>query len=102
MGCVYVWGGGGGVGIYVGLLLVFVHLLPCAKEVGKNFSPILFAHTPHTFCILYYNFLWKNILCRFLGHFQPQQGKPALWELDSDQHYPAGRNGLTNVDEDGR
>ncbi|KAK7349334.1 hypothetical protein VNO77_06616 [Canavalia gladiata] len=23
----------------------------------------------------------------FLGHFQPQQGKPALWELDSDQHY---------------
>ncbi|MCL7021908.1 hypothetical protein MKW94_018581 [Papaver nudicaule] len=25
----------------------------------------------------------------FLGHFQPQQGKPALWELDSDQHYNA-------------
>ncbi|KAJ7957243.1 Phosphoinositide phosphatase family protein [Quillaja saponaria] len=32
----------------------------------------------------------------FLGHFQPQQGKPALWELDSDQHYD--RHG----DEDGR
>ncbi|KAJ7942466.1 Phosphoinositide phosphatase [Quillaja saponaria] len=27
----------------------------------------------------------------FLGHFQPQQGKPALWELDSDQHYNVGR-----------
>ncbi|KAJ8479227.1 hypothetical protein OPV22_022954 [Ensete ventricosum] len=27
----------------------------------------------------------------FLGHFQPQQGKPALWELDSDQHYNIGR-----------
>lgn len=24
---------------------------------------------------------------RFLGYFQPQQGKPALWELDSDQHH---------------
>ncbi|OMO67110.1 hypothetical protein CCACVL1_20784 [Corchorus capsularis] len=37
----------------------------------------------------------------FLGHFQPQPGKPALWELGSDQHY-WGRNGETTVDEDGR
>ncbi|KAJ4959466.1 hypothetical protein NE237_026577 [Protea cynaroides] len=29
----------------------------------------------------------------FLGHFQPQEGKPALWELDSDQHYNVGRRG---------
>ncbi|KAL6010530.1 hypothetical protein ACLOJK_000964 [Asimina triloba] len=29
----------------------------------------------------------------FLGHFQPQQGKPALWELGSDQHHDFGRNG---------
>jgi len=29
----------------------------------------------------------------FLGHFQPQQGKPALWKLDSDQHYTIGRQG---------
>ncbi|KAG6395653.1 hypothetical protein SASPL_141776 [Salvia splendens] len=29
----------------------------------------------------------------FLGHFQPQQGKPALWELDSDQHYGVGKRG---------
>ncbi|KAK7294505.1 hypothetical protein RJT34_17394 [Clitoria ternatea] len=29
----------------------------------------------------------------FLGHFQPQQGKPALWELDSDQHYTVGKRG---------
>ncbi|PON66063.1 SAC domain containing protein [Parasponia andersonii] len=34
----------------------------------------------------------------FLGHFQPQQGKPALWELNSDQHYDFGRD----RDEDGR
>uniref|UniRef100_A0A803KQX3 SAC domain-containing protein n=1 Tax=Chenopodium quinoa TaxID=63459 RepID=A0A803KQX3_CHEQI len=27
----------------------------------------------------------------FLGHFQPEVGKPALWELDSDQHYSIGR-----------
>ncbi|KAJ4708709.1 Phosphoinositide phosphatase family protein [Melia azedarach] len=38
----------------------------------------------------------------FLGHFQPQQGKPALWELDSDQHYSTGRHGQTNLDENGR
>ncbi|KAK7388311.1 hypothetical protein VNO78_23125 [Psophocarpus tetragonolobus] len=29
----------------------------------------------------------------FLGHFQPQQGKPALWELGSDQLYNTGRHG---------
>ncbi|KAI9102897.1 hypothetical protein K1719_023336 [Acacia pycnantha] len=29
----------------------------------------------------------------FLGHFQPQQGQPALWELDSDQHVHVGRHG---------
>lgn len=43
-----------------------------------------------------------KFIFRFLGHFQPQQDKPALWELDSDQHYGMGRNGQTNVDEDGR
>ncbi|CAL1399579.1 unnamed protein product [Linum trigynum] len=26
----------------------------------------------------------------FLGYFQPQPGKPALWELDSDHHYNIG------------
>ncbi|XP_022636154.1 phosphoinositide phosphatase SAC3 isoform X4 [Vigna radiata var. radiata] len=30
---------------------------------------------------------------RFLGHFQPQVGKPALWDLGSDQHYDIGRHG---------
>ncbi|CAH1425401.1 unnamed protein product [Lactuca virosa] len=29
----------------------------------------------------------------FLGHYQPQIGKPALWELDSDQHYDVGSRG---------
>ncbi|WOL02658.1 phosphoinositide phosphatase SAC3-like [Canna indica] len=33
----------------------------------------------------------QNAINLFLGHFQPQQGKPALWELDSDQHYNIGR-----------
>ncbi|OAY66692.1 Phosphoinositide phosphatase SAC2 [Ananas comosus] len=37
----------------------------------------------------------------FLGHFQPQQGRPALWELDSDQHYNIGRRG-TLTDESAR
>lgn len=30
---------------------------------------------------------------RFLGHFQPQQGKPAPWELGSDQHYDVEKHG---------
>lgn len=30
----------------------------------------------------------------FLGHYQPQPGKPALWELDSDQHYNVRRIGV--------
>ncbi|XP_017649486.1 phosphoinositide phosphatase SAC2-like isoform X1 [Gossypium arboreum] len=38
----------------------------------------------------------------FLGHFQPQQGKPALWELDSDQHYSVGRHGPNLLNEDAR
>ncbi|KAB1218309.1 Phosphoinositide phosphatase SAC2 [Morella rubra] len=28
----------------------------------------------------------------FLGYFHPQQGKPVLWELDSDQRYDVGRS----------
>lgn len=32
-------------------------------------------------------------MIRFLGHYQPQIGKPALWELDSDQHYDVGSRG---------
>ncbi|XP_020587371.1 phosphoinositide phosphatase SAC4-like isoform X2 [Phalaenopsis equestris] len=28
----------------------------------------------------------------FLGHFQPQEGRAALWELGSDQHYNIGRH----------
>ncbi|KAK8988751.1 hypothetical protein V6N11_030128 [Hibiscus sabdariffa] len=38
----------------------------------------------------------------FLGHFQPQQGKPALWELDSDQHYCVGRHGPNLFNENAR
>ncbi|KAK9099603.1 hypothetical protein Syun_026648 [Stephania yunnanensis] len=38
----------------------------------------------------------------FLGHFQPQQDKPALWELDSDQHYNIGRRDLPFGEEKNR
>ncbi|KAG5012540.1 hypothetical protein JHK86_024801 [Glycine max] len=34
-----------------------------------------------------------------LGHFQPQQGNPALWEVDSDQHYTVKKHGLYVVDD---
>ncbi|KAE9616001.1 putative SAC domain-containing protein [Lupinus albus] len=33
----------------------------------------------------------------FLGHFQPQQDKPALWQMDSDQHYLAGKHAPHSV-----
>ncbi|KAK9099604.1 hypothetical protein Syun_026649 [Stephania yunnanensis] len=39
---------------------------------------------------------------KFLGHFQPQQDKPALWELDSDQHYNIGRRDLPFGEEKNR
>ncbi|KAL1339442.1 hypothetical protein HN51_027638 [Arachis hypogaea] len=38
----------------------------------------------------------------FLGHFQPHQGKPALWELDSDQHLTVGKRGAFPEDENVR
>ncbi|XP_039124936.1 phosphoinositide phosphatase SAC2-like isoform X2 [Dioscorea cayenensis subsp. rotundata] len=38
----------------------------------------------------------------FLGHFQPQLGKPELWELDSDQHYNVGRHDHDFIDERAR
>lgn len=59
-------------------------------------------------CILSPYFIWSALIShsllnlhvlitftlnRFLGHFQPQLGKPSLWELDSDQHYNVGRHG---------
>ncbi|KAL9260273.1 Phosphoinositide phosphatase SAC4-like protein [Drosera capensis] len=44
----------------------------------------------------------QNAINVFLGYFQPQRGKPALWELGSDQHYSAGRNGRLELDEKGR
>ncbi|KAF7135876.1 hypothetical protein RHSIM_Rhsim08G0242700 [Rhododendron simsii] len=38
----------------------------------------------------------------FLGHFQPCQGKPALWEMDSDQYYSIGRLSFNFADEGSR
>ncbi|BAT80007.1 Phosphoinositide phosphatase [Vigna angularis] len=35
----------------------------------------------------------QNAINIFLGHFQPQVGKPALWDLGPDQHYDIGRHG---------
>ncbi|KAG2272028.1 hypothetical protein Bca52824_066583 [Brassica carinata] len=43
------------------------------------------------------------LTCRlFLGYFQPQQDKPALWELGSDQHYNAARFLASSVPENSR
>lgn len=44
-----------------------------------------------TFWLRYYIFLSLKLSSlddfdRFLGYFQPQEGKPALWELDSDYY----------------
>ncbi|CAL0302218.1 unnamed protein product [Lupinus luteus] len=35
----------------------------------------------------------------FLGHFHPQQDKPALWDLDSDQNYISGKHGSYSADD---
>jgi hypothetical protein len=33
-----------------------------------------------------YTNCWFGDITRFLGYFQPQEGKPALWELDTDYY----------------
>ncbi|KAJ0794444.1 putative SAC domain, polyphosphoinositide phosphatase Fig4 [Helianthus annuus] len=38
----------------------------------------------------------------FLGHYQPQLGRPALWELDSDQHFNVGSRGSSCLEENTR
>ncbi|KAL8265580.1 hypothetical protein R6Q59_023710 [Mikania micrantha] len=42
----------------------------------------------------------QNAINVFLGHFQPRDGRPEVWELDSDQHLSMYRNGQSMVDED--
>ncbi|KAI3754138.1 hypothetical protein L1987_53916 [Smallanthus sonchifolius] len=44
----------------------------------------------------------QNAINVFLGHFQPHDGRPEVWELDSDQHLSVYRNGQSLVDEDRR
>ncbi|KAJ8756175.1 hypothetical protein K2173_024722 [Erythroxylum novogranatense] len=44
----------------------------------------------------------QNAINVFLGYFQPQEGKPALWELNSDQHYSVGKRGPDLVNENSR
>ncbi|GER36115.1 phosphoinositide phosphatase family protein [Striga asiatica] len=43
----------------------------------------------------------QNAINIFLGHFQPQPGKPDLWELDSDQ-LNLRRNEYPDIDDNGR
>ncbi|PWA80858.1 phosphoinositide phosphatase family protein [Artemisia annua] len=38
----------------------------------------------------------------FLGHYQPQVGRPALWELDSDQHQNVGSRGSNFLEKNTR
>ncbi|KAJ8562435.1 hypothetical protein K7X08_011726 [Anisodus acutangulus] len=44
----------------------------------------------------------QNAINVFLGYFQPREGRPDIWELDSYQHYYVGRNGESYVGENGR
>ncbi|XP_019194226.1 PREDICTED: phosphoinositide phosphatase SAC2-like isoform X2 [Ipomoea nil] len=50
----------------------------------------------------YMDAMKQNAINVFLGYFQPQEGNPDIWELDPDQHYNVGRNGESNIDENGR
>ncbi|KAL8138653.1 hypothetical protein V2J09_004654 [Rumex salicifolius] len=38
----------------------------------------------------YMDAIKQDAINLFLGHFQPEAGRPALWELDSDHHYRIG------------
>ncbi|KAL9266352.1 Phosphoinositide phosphatase SAC4-like protein [Drosera capensis] len=40
----------------------------------------------------------QNAINLFLGYFEPQRGKPALWEMSSDQLYGRGRNELVDIE----
>ncbi|GER49884.1 phosphoinositide phosphatase family protein, partial [Striga asiatica] len=42
-----------------------------------------------------------QLICKFLGHFLPQPGKPDLWELDSDQ-LDLPRNEYPDMNDNGR
>ncbi|KAF3646807.1 Phosphoinositide phosphatase SAC2 [Capsicum annuum] len=44
----------------------------------------------------------QNAINVFLGYFQPREGRPDIWELDSYQHYHVGRNGESYVGDNGR
>lgn len=44
----------------------------------------------------------QNAINVFLGHFQPQDGKPEVWEVDQDQQFNVYGNGQSMVDEDKR
>ncbi|XP_060172346.1 phosphoinositide phosphatase SAC3-like [Lycium barbarum] len=44
----------------------------------------------------------QNAINVFLGYFQPQEGRPDIWELDMYQHYYVGRNGESYVGDNGR
>ena len=46
--------------------------------------------------------LFDMYFLRFLGYYQPQLGKPALWELDSDQHYDLGKRVTDLIDDNFR
>ncbi|KAL9268510.1 Phosphoinositide phosphatase SAC3-like protein [Drosera capensis] len=40
----------------------------------------------------------QNAINLFLGYFEPQRGKPALWEMGSDQLYGRGSNELVDIE----
>ncbi|GKB50234.1 hypothetical protein Tco_0900987 [Tanacetum coccineum] len=68
------------------------------KHKGKLCSGVL-EHMDKSWMNIVHRYLVKEeasgrqlLSPRFLGHYQPQ-GKPALWELDSDQHQNVGSHG---------
>ncbi|KAF6170185.1 hypothetical protein GIB67_038718 [Kingdonia uniflora] len=51
-----------------------------------------FGTLQHYYSNAYMNAEKQDAINVFLGYFQPQQGKPELRQLDSDQHYNVGRH----------
>jgi hypothetical protein len=65
--------------------LIFTIFILCNNEVSMDFFGAI-----TNILNLFWMWVFEN---RFLGYFQPQEGKPALWELDSDYYLHVGGNG---------
>ncbi|XP_073110089.1 phosphoinositide phosphatase SAC4-like isoform X2 [Elaeis guineensis] len=69
---------------------------------GSNPVSRILQNTSKIYSNAYMDAEKQDAINLFLGDFQPQQGKPALWELGSDQHCSMGKHAYAFADENER